>query len=221
MFDETGALTELYDKKNGRRALSCGNILRVYEDSFNAWDFYMGYTAAESERFVPVSCEAFNEGFRSGLRFEYRYGASVLRQEVSLCEGSASACASIPTSTGRRRKSAARGLYPEVYADEVTCDIQFGSLKRTMKENNSHEWAQYEICAHKWADMSERGYGVALLNDCKYGLRAKKGLLSLDLLRSQTYPCADQDKGAHTFTYALYPHAATPMRAAWRRRHTR
>ena len=207
VFDETGALTELHDKKNGRRALSCGNILRVYEDSFNAWDFYMGYTAAESERFVPVSCEAFNEGFRAGLRFEYRYGASVLRQEVSLCEGSAVLRFDTDVDWQETKKMLRADFYPEVYADEVTCDIQFGSLKRTMKENNSHEWAQYEICAHKWADMSERGYGVALLNDCKYGLRAKKGLLSLDLLRSQTYPCADQDKGAHTFTYALYPHA--------------
>ena len=76
-----------------------------------------------------------------------------------------------------------------------------------MKENNSHEWAQYEVCAHKWADISGRGYGVALLNDCKYGYRAKNGVLSMNVLRSQMYPCADQDKGEHDFAYALLPHA--------------
>lgn len=143
-------------------------------------------------------------GLPRGLRFEYRYGASVLRQEVSLCEGSAVLRFDTDVDWQETKKMLRADFYPEVYADEVTCDIQFGSLKRTMKENNSHEWAQYEICAHKWADMSERGYGVALLNDCKYGLRAKKGLLSLDLLRSQTYPLCRPGQGrAHLHLCAV------------------
>ncbi len=206
-FDETGALVSLLDKRNGRRALSRGNELRVYEDDFDAWDFYMGYTAAESERFEAVSILPFNEGFRAGLRIAYRYGASSLRQEISLSEGDGALRFACEADWQETKKMLRADFYPDVYADEVTCDIQFGNIRRTMRENNSHEWAQYEICAHKWADVSERGYGVALLNDCKYGLRAKNGLLSLDLLRSQMRPCKDQDKGKQVFTYALFPHA--------------
>ena len=81
-----------------------------------------------------------------------------------------------------------------------------GSVRRSMLENNSIQAAQYEMCAHKWVDMSENDFGVALINDSKYGYRCKDGCISVDLLRSEMYPCSNQDKGTHSFSYALYGH---------------
>ena len=72
--------------------------------------------------------------------------------------------------------------------------------------NNSIELAQIEVCAHKFVDMSEGNYGLALINDCKYGFSSKNNIISMNLLRSQMYPCVDQDKGKHTFSFAIYPH---------------
>lgn len=36
-----------------------------------------------------------------------------------------------------------------------------------------------QVCGHRWADMSESGFGVALLNDCKYGYSCRDGKLAL------------------------------------------
>ena len=97
-------------------------------------------------------------------------------------------------------------FFPNVTADEVTCDIQFGNVKRSMLENNSIQSAQFEMCAHKWVDMSELTHGVSLINDSKYGYSCKNGCISINLLRSQKHPCVSQDNGEHAFSYAIYLH---------------
>ena len=63
------------------------------------------------------------------------------------------------------------------------------------------------MCAHKWIATEDAGGGFALLNDSKYGHRAKSGLLSLNLLRSPTFPDKTADRGSHRFTYAFPPFA--------------
>ena len=60
--------------------------------------------------------------------------------------------------------------------------------------------------AQKWADLSEEGYGVALLNDSRYGYAVKHGVMSLSLLRAPTYPDPVADRGEHRLVYSLYPH---------------
>lgn len=94
----------------------------------------------------------------------------------------------------------------DVYATRARYDIQFGSIERDTHRNTSWDAARFEVCAHKWADLSEAGYGVALLNDCKYGCDIHDGVMRLSLLRAPTHPNPNADRGAHTFTYALLPH---------------
>lgn len=84
--------------------------------------------------------------------------------------------------------------------------IQFGHVCRPTHSNTSWDAAQFEVCAHKWADLSENGYGVSLLNDCKYGHSAEGSTLTLSLLKSATYPDPEADQGHHVFTYSLLPH---------------
>ena len=84
---------------------------------------------------------------------------------------------------------------PSVYADEVTCDIQMGNIKRSTRTQTKTEWAQFEICAHKWVDVTDGDAGVSVLTTGKYGWRVKDGLLSLNLLRSAVWPDPAADKG--------------------------
>jgi Alpha-mannosidase len=100
---------------------------------------------------------------------------------------------------------------PSHFSDKVKCDIQMGSIDRSTKTETSIEYAQFEICAHKWVDVTDGDYGVAVMNDCKYGHRVKNGLISLNLLRSPTYPDKTADRGHHDFTYAVYPHAGEAL----------
>lgn len=67
--------------------------------------------------------------------------------------------------------------------------------------------AKFEVCCHRWADLSEHGYGVSILNDSKYGFATCGNVMRLSLLRSPKAPDAHADMGTHHIRYALYPHA--------------
>lgn len=96
-------------------------------------------------------------------------------------------------------------------SDHATYEIQFGHVRRPTHFNTSWDWARFEVCAHRWADLSEPDFGVALLNDCKYGHACHGNVLRLSLLRAPTWPDPGADRGAHTFRYALLPHAHGPQ----------
>ncbi len=82
----------------------------------------------------------------------------------------------------------------------------FGVVKRPTHQNTSWDAARFEVCGHRFADLSESGYGAALLNDGKYGHSVKDNVLGISLLRSPLYPDPFADEGEHHFTYSLYPH---------------
>lgn len=90
---------------------------------------------------------------------------------------------------------------------DVTYETQFGTVSRPTHRNTSWDQAKFEVCAHKFADLSEYGYGVAMVNDNKYGHAVNGEVMTLSLLRSPTAPDAEQDQGEQRFAFALYPHA--------------
>ncbi|MEM6466726.1 MAG: glycoside hydrolase family 38 C-terminal domain-containing protein, partial [Pseudomonadota bacterium] len=94
-----------------------------------------------------------------------------------------------------------------VRASRATFDIQWGQVDRPTHRNTSWDAAQFEVPAQKWADLSEGDFGVALLNDCKYGYDIHCHVMRLSLIKSATMPDVGADQGPHAFTYALLPHA--------------
>lgn len=97
----------------------------------------------------------------------------------------------------------------DVNANEATYEIQFGNLKRPTHSNTSWDKAKFEVCGHKWADLSDGGYGVSLLNDCKYGYSVQNQTMTLSLIKSGIDPNPDADKEEHWFTYAILPHSGS------------
>ena len=93
-----------------------------------------------------------------------------------------------------------------INAGRATYDIQFGAVERPTHRNTSWDLAKFEVCGHKWADLSEGDYGVSLLSDCKYGYDVHDNVLRLTLLKGAVSPDPEADRGRHTFTYALLPH---------------
>jgi alpha-mannosidase len=87
-----------------------------------------------------------------------------------------------------------------------TYENQFGFIQRPTHRNTTWHRAQFEVCGHRFADVSEFGYGVALLNDSKYGHACENSTLRLSLLRASTLPDDEQDQGAHHFSFAVLPH---------------
>ena len=155
----------------------------------------------------PAQIEPITDGSRAGFRVVKSYLNSTITQNIWLY------------SYGRRidfeteidwheHHQILKAAFPlDVHATQATYEIQFGHVTRPTHENTSWDKAKFEVYGHKWADISENGYGVSLLNDCKYGFNAEGSTLKLTLLKCGTYPNPEADQGLHRFTYSLLPHA--------------
>uniref|UniRef100_A0A8B9NKM3 Alpha-mannosidase 2C1 n=1 Tax=Accipiter nisus TaxID=211598 RepID=A0A8B9NKM3_9AVES len=179
------------------------------------WDFIPLQT---SSAFIPFSRKPVTMllkpleitlagGLRGSVSFSLQIGkSSTLTQEIILD----ATCPYLRFLTQVEWKEAHKFLKVEfpvqVRSTNATYEIQFGHLQRPTHWNTSWDWARFEVWAHKWLDLSEHGFGVALLNDCKYGASAHGNILSLSLLRAPKSPDATADIAHHQFTYAVMPH---------------
>jgi alpha-mannosidase len=210
-FDEFWQIASIFDKRQNREALSgTGNELVAYEDRPRDWDAWeiSSYYRGKARRVDDVeSCRVVESGpVRAGIEVSRRFLSSRIRQTIYIY-GDIPRIDFKTTVDWKESQVMLKTAFPlDVRADEATFEIQMGNVRRPTHSNTSWDFAKFEVCAHKWADMSERGYGVALLNDCKYGYRAKDGSLELTLLKSATNPFPGADKEIHEFTYSLYPH---------------
>ncbi|KAH6854250.1 glycosyl hydrolases family 38 N-terminal domain-containing protein [Chaetomium sp. MPI-CAGE-AT-0009] len=89
---------------------------------------------------------------------------------------------------------------------EASYEMQFGVVRRPTHYNTSWDMAKFEVCSHRFADLSEHGYGVSILNDSKYGFATAGNVMRLSLLRSSKAPDADADMGTHHIRWAILPH---------------
>lgn len=94
----------------------------------------------------------------------------------------------------------------EIFSSEAFYETQFGYLSRPTHRNTTWDAAKFEVCGHKYIDLSEYGYGMAMLNDCKYGFAVEGNTMRISLLRGATGPDPNQDQGEHAFQFALLPH---------------
>lgn len=215
-FSQDGSIVSVYDKEYRREIVQAGgkaNELRVFSDDGDAWDFRQDYRMTGGRTLQLEDAASFADGPTAGLVQRYRIGESRLTQRVLLTQGSRRIDFETHVDWRESGKMLRTSFPVNIRTDVVNCDIQFGYLKRPTHRNTMWDYAKDEICAHHWIDLSEPDYGVALLNDCKYGHRAEGGVLDLNLLRSPSYPDPEADRGEHTFTYSLYPHPGDHVQA--------
>lgn len=185
------------------------NVLQVLDDKplfWDAWDtdIYSQETAkpvlrAESVRVVekgPV---------RAAIEVVRRFGSSTVKQRISL--GPTPGIRFDTWVDWHETNKMLKVAFPlNVHTDQASFDIQFGHVKRPTHRNTSWDVARFEVCAQKWADLSEGGHGVAVINQGKYGHDVLGNVLRLSLLKSPKAPDPECDMGRHRFTYVLYPH---------------
>jgi alpha-mannosidase len=95
----------------------------------------------------------------------------------------------------------------DVHSPNATYEMPFAYAERPTHYSTSFDRARYEVPGHRWADLSEHGFGAALLTDSKYGYSCHGNELRVSLLRSPKSPDPEADMGSHEFAYALFPHA--------------
>ncbi|WP_379161679.1 alpha-mannosidase [Paenibacillus sp. sgz5001063] len=226
-WNGAGQLSRIFDLREQREVLAPGengNVLQVFEDKpkmFDAWDIDLFYQ--EKMRVVTDlrSVELIECGrLAAVLEFTWKYMDSSIVQRVKVYSRSARIDFETRVDWHEQHQLLKTAFPVAVRATEATYDIQFGNVKRPTHWNTSWDYARFESVGHQWADLSERGYGVSLLNDCKYGYDIKDHVMRLSLIKSATDPDWQADQGEHRFTYALLPHkgdwaAAATVEEAW------
>ena len=213
-LDKAGRVVSLIDKRLAREGIKPhepANQLVLYEDrpmNYDAWDVDLYYRQQGSPITSDATVRIVEQGpVRVAIEFTRKIGqASSLTQRIELVAGSP--VLSFDTLVDwREEHRLLRVLHPvDVHADHATYEIQFGHVRRPNHFNTSWDYARFEVCAQRWMDLSEPGFGVALLNDCKYGHSCLGNVMGMSLLRSPTFPDPTADRAVHRFTYALMPH---------------
>ncbi|HEV7757571.1 MAG TPA: alpha-mannosidase [Acidimicrobiales bacterium] len=215
-WGDDGQLASIFDKAQARQVIAPGqraNVFQLHPDrpeNFDAWDIDHEALDHVEDLAGPVAVEVVDDGpLVVAVRFTWRFGASSLTQVVSLATGSPvlEFDTSVDWHEDHRLLKAAFPV--DVHAPRAAFEVQYGHVERSTHDNTSWDHAQFEVCAHRWADLSEAGFGVALLNDCKYGYDVKGEVLRLSLLRATTMPDPVADRGEHRFRYALLPHGGS------------
>ncbi|KAI0640866.1 glycosyl hydrolases family 38 N-terminal domain-containing protein [Trametes meyenii] len=214
-----GRITSLLDVALDRELISEGETggLVIFDDRPNywdAWDVEVHHLEKFNKlRFSNLSVAA--EGpLRASLKSEIKYGQSTISVVISLDAVSASLKKNsrsffrfdAEVDWHERHEFLKFELPLDIHNDNATYETQFGHVQRPTHKNTTWDIAKFEVCGHKYADLSEYGYGVAILSESKYGFSCRGNVLRISLLRAATAPDAEQDQGKHEFSWAVLPH---------------
>jgi alpha-mannosidase len=211
-FNDIGEITELYDKAADRDVIkkeTPSNRLVVYEDrpsEYDAWNIDNYYT----QKCYPVN-HVVEWAVEAGELFtkvhcKKKFMDSYITQDIIFYEDTEQIDFKTEVDWKQEQLLLKADFDIDVLAHQATCEIQYGNVVRNTHKNTSWEQAQFEVCAHKWVDISEAGYGAALMNDCKYGYSFNESNVSITLIKSGIFPNPDADKEVHQFIYSLLPH---------------
>lgn len=201
---------ELYDKTVDRQVFKRpGNNLIVhpdYPEEFDAWDFEADLYQSGSSPEVTAIRVLEDGPVRASVSVLYETDESEIRQELSLEKNNKQL--DIRTTVKWQEDEAfLRAYFPlDIQSTTATYDIQYANITRDTHSNTSWDKAKYEEPHHSWVDVSDRNYGVAVLNDSKYGVHVDTSTVSLSLLRAPEWPDENADRGQHEFTYSIKPH---------------
>ena len=209
---DDGAIASLVRKQGNREALDGrGNQLWAYPQdkprSWDAWDIDEDYERKGEEIRDFVSLELVEQGpHTAAIRVERRYRHSTITQTYRLTANARRL--DIETQVDwHERRVLLRTLTPAaVRARYASFECAFGLIQRPTHRNTSWEQAMFEAVAHRFVDLSEPGFGLALLNNAKYGHSVRDNVLGVSLVRGAIYPDLLADEGEQRFTYCLYPH---------------
>ena len=216
ILNEKGQITSWFDKTAQRQLLQegqCGNVLMTYEDKpfeYDNWELQDYYR----EKFWPVddlvSAQVVENGpFRYALKLEWQYQDSIIT-EILYFYGNTPRVDIRFSTDWKEEQILLKALFPvEMNTTEATFEIQYGNVKRSTAVNTSWDQARFEVCHHKWMDVSEGGYGVSFLNDCKYGVSVEENAVGLSLLKCGKHPNPHADREYHEAVYSVFPHTGS------------
>ena len=206
-----GEVISIIDIVRGRQVLLPGQRITLelapdHPVEYDAWDLEAWTRSLGSSITATSSIQLNAHPLLASLVVRREFGTSTLTQTYTMRAESARLDIAFDIEWHEDEKLLTLMVPIDVHTREATCDIQFGHVKRPTHASSSWDAAKFEVCAHRFVDLSEPSFGVAVLNDGRYGHGVQNGGVSVSLLRAAKYPDPDADHGTHTVTIAVLPH---------------
>ncbi|KAJ3326548.1 Alpha-mannosidase 2C1, partial [Blyttiomyces sp. JEL0837] len=204
--NQDGEMTSLFDKVNRRESITPGqpgNVFRLFEDIpfyYDAWDLEVYHL--EKGWKIPSSSECSIKIIETG---PLRVGLSIQREISKTSKLEQRVFVSVDSFMvefdtkvfWNENRMCLKVEFPfQIKSNHATYETQFGHVQRPTHYNTSWDLAKFEVCGHRFGDLSEFGYGVAIVNDCKYGYSCKDNVMRLTLLRAPKAPDDTCDIGS-------------------------
>lgn len=213
-LNECGEVASFIDKGIERELVAdggVGNLFQRFDDrpnAYDAWDIDPFYDEVGEDLHTPATVTVVEDGpVRATLRVDRALTPRARMVQLIRLEANSRRIDFETTIDWQEEHALLKVAFPlAIYSARATYEIQYGHVERPTHRNTSWDVARFEVCAHKWADLSESDFGVALLNDGKYGYDVHGNVMRLTLLRAPKSPDPQADMGTHRFTYSLLPH---------------
>ncbi|MFA9378698.1 MAG: alpha-mannosidase [Lachnotalea sp.] len=217
-FAEDGSIESLFDKEQDREWVDGAfNKLHIFQDlpgMYDAWDILPNYKDKELSLNIeePLHLVSIDNNCAT---YEVLLGTKVSKwnMQIRLFANSRDIEVENIVDWQEKHKLAKMEFGMNVVSRELVCDTSAGYIKRETHKNTTWQQARFEVCMHKWCDMSETDGGVAIINDGKYGVGVDENKITLSLLRATIRPDITSDMGHHDFCYKIVPHAGNHINA--------
>jgi len=217
-FADDGTLA-IYDK-DAKAEVFRGGAARavVMDDPSDTWSHGVRDYSVEVGAFGNASFRVLENGpWRAAVRVRTRYGSSSLQSDWILSAGARSLEARVLLDWHEHMKILKFSFPVDVQNPRPTYEIAYGYLVRKAVGE--------EDPGQRWVDLSgERAgsaYGLAIINDAKYGYSVQGNDLRVSIARGAIYAQDEgrkvdlqgeylwQDQGEQTFRMLLMPHPGT------------
>ncbi|MBR3150335.1 MAG: alpha-mannosidase [Eubacterium sp.] len=210
-FNDDGSIASLYDKELCREWVKGEfNKLHIYDDrpgNYDAWDILPNYNEKEIDIEVKEPLALYElDGECATFKTVLATEKSEWTMLVRLFRRSRGIEVESIVDWHESHKLAKALFDCNILSRKALCDTSAGYIERETHKNTSWQQARFETCHHKWCSLDEAFGGVALINDCKYGVGFDNSTMSLSLLRATERPDVTSDLGVHNFCYMIMPH---------------
>lgn len=217
-LNEDGSFESLYDKELRREWVKGDfNKIKIFTDcpgNYDAWDILPNYRDKEIKPEVSMPLTLLEkDGESASFAATLKTERSAWTVIVRFFRRSRGIEVEYAVDWNEKHKLAKAEFACNVLARKALCDTSAGFIERDTHKNTTWQQARFEVCQHKWCDLSETNGGIAVINESKYGVGFDKNLISLSLLRSTIRPDVTSDMGSHNFCYMIVPHAGNAVSA--------
>ena len=217
-FGPGGELKKLVHKKTQRELLNRGNVLSLYADRPTNWDAWEIDEFYRQDKILELGEIADESTYTSGPLFQEiswtaKFGSSEIRQRIRLMNSLPMLIFDTDVDWRESHKMLRTVFETTMHHNaRARFDIPYGWIQRPVHLENPWEKPFYEEPLQQWMDLSTPEYGLALLNDAKYGGAIYDNVMEQTLLRAPAHPDPQCDIGQHNFQYLLFYHPGDDFR---------